>query len=91
LPSCTYTPSSVRRRWCHTHPDYFGIATQAPGKGAVLHVHNCSYVHAVPTAFALRPRPHYVRDFDFLALPGIPRIAAAVGRTVVVFPIGVDA
>ncbi|KAF9475327.1 hypothetical protein BDN70DRAFT_883862 [Pholiota conissans] len=77
-------------RWCHTHPDYFGVAAQAPAGGAVVHVYNCSYVHAAPTAFALRPRPHFVRDFDFLALPGIPRIAAALGRIVVVWPIGED-
>ncbi|KAF8964133.1 hypothetical protein BDZ97DRAFT_947116 [Flammula alnicola] len=77
-------------RWCHTHPEYFGISTQSPSKGAVLHVHNCNYVHAAPTSFTLRPKPHFVRDFDFLALEGIPRIAAAIGRIVMVFPIGVD-
>ncbi|KAF8892685.1 hypothetical protein BD779DRAFT_1510340 [Infundibulicybe gibba] len=77
-------------RWCPTYPEYFAIATQSPIKGAVIHIHNTSYIHSQPTVFNLRPRPHLVRDFDFLALPEIPRIAAAVGQTVIIFPIGVD-
>ena len=56
-----------------------------------MHVHNCAYAQAAPTALALRPRPHRVRALDFLSLPGIPRLAAAVGNAVLVFPIGVDA
>lgn len=83
-------PTTIPSRWCQTHTEYFAISTRSPTNGALLHVHNCSYVHAPPTPFALRPKPHFVRDFDFLALPGIPRIAAAVGRTVIIFPIGVD-
>lgn len=78
------------RSWCPTHQEYFGISTQSPSKGAVLHVHNCNYVHAPPTVFSLAPKPQFVRDFAFLSLPGIPRIAAAVGRTIMIFPIGVD-
>jgi len=31
-----------------------------------------------------------VRDFDFVPLKGIPRIAAAVGHEIIVFPIGVE-
>lgn len=76
--------------WCQTHPEYFAISSQSPTKGAVLHVHNYSYVHAPPTVFTLRPKPHFIRDFDFLAMGGIPRLVAAVGRTLAVFPIGED-
>lgn len=83
--------TTISSRWCQTHTDYFAISTRSPDNGALLHVHNCSYVHAVPTPFTLRPKPHFIRDFDFLVLPGIPRIAAAIGQTVIIFPIGVDA
>ena len=56
----------------------------------MIHVHNCSFVHAAPTVFNLRPKPNFIRDFDFLALAGIPRIAAAIGQTVLIFSIGVE-
>jgi hypothetical protein len=38
----------------------------------------------------IRPKPHFIRDFDFLSLSGIPKIAAAIGRNLVIFSIGVD-
>ncbi|GLB42200.1 putative WD40 repeats [Lyophyllum shimeji] len=77
-------------RWCPTYPDYFAISTQLPGKGAAVHVHNTNYLQAQPTVFNILPRPHLVQDFDFLAVRGIPRIVAAVGRTVFIFSIGVE-
>ncbi|TFK72577.1 hypothetical protein BDN72DRAFT_815901 [Pluteus cervinus] len=77
-------------RWCPTYPEYFAISTQNPAKGAVINVHNVNYIHAQATAFAVGNRPHFVRDFDFLGLRGIPRIAAAVGQKVWVFSIGVE-
>ncbi|KAF8652697.1 hypothetical protein AX16_004201 [Volvariella volvacea WC 439] len=77
-------------RWCQTFPEYFAISTQAPAKGAIIHVHNVNYIHTQPTAFNLDSRPHFVRDFDFLALRGIPRVAAAVGKRVIIFSIGVE-
>lgn len=86
-PKCVLT----RPRWCPTHPDFFAIASSSARAGAVVHVHNCAYAQAAPTALALRPRPHHIRALDFLSLPGIPRLAAAVGNAVLVFPIGVDA
>lgn len=79
-----------RFRWCPTFPEYFAISTQSPDKGAVVNIHNTNYLQAQPTVFNIYPRPHTVRDFDFLSLRGIPRIAAAVGRTLVIFSIGVD-
>ena len=37
------------------------------------------------------PRPQHIRAFDFMGARGrIPRIAAAVGREVVIFYIGVE-
>jgi hypothetical protein len=77
-------------RWCPTYPELFAISTQSPHKGAVIHVHNANYIHTQPTPFVVSPRPHFVRDFDFLASPGIPRITAAIGRQLVIFSIGVD-
>ncbi|KAF5386974.1 hypothetical protein D9615_001774 [Tricholomella constricta] len=77
-------------RWCPTYPDYFAISTQSPSKGASIHVHNLNYFQAQPTIFTILPRPHLVQDFDFLAFRGIPRIVAAVGRTIFIFSIGVD-
>ena len=72
------------------YPEYFAISTNSPSKGAVIHVHNTTYVQAEPTAFTVGNRPQFVRDFDFLADRGIPRIAAAVGREVVIFYIGIE-
>ncbi|KAI0956944.1 hypothetical protein AcW1_005499 [Taiwanofungus camphoratus] len=77
-------------RWCPTYPEYFAISSSSPAKGAVIHVYNVGYVHAQPTVFNVASRPLYVRSFDFLAARGIPRIAAGVGRDVVIFSIGVD-
>ncbi|KAG5645858.1 hypothetical protein DXG03_005200 [Asterophora parasitica] len=77
-------------RWCPTYTDYFAISTESPHKGATIHIHNLNYLQAQPTVFSILPRPHVVQDFDFMAARGIPRIAAAVGRTVFVFSIGVD-
>jgi hypothetical protein len=86
----TFAEGGQLFQWCQTHTEYFAISTRSSSNGALLHVHNCNYVHAPPTSFALRPKPHFIRVFDFLLLPGIPRIAAAVGRTVIIFPIGID-
>lgn len=77
-------------RWCPSHHEYFAVTTNCPTKGAVIHVHNTGYIQAQPTVFQIAPRPLYVRDFDFIAEKGIPRIVAAVGREVVIFYIGVE-
>ncbi|KAL0947229.1 hypothetical protein HGRIS_013346 [Hohenbuehelia grisea] len=86
----TFADGIQRFRWCPTYPDYFAISSQSPAKGALLHVHNINYVHAQPNVLILAPRPHFIRDFDFLALPGIPRIAAAIGKVITIVSIGVD-
>ncbi|KAJ7694085.1 hypothetical protein B0H17DRAFT_1168601 [Mycena rosella] len=77
-----------RFRWCPTFPDYFAISTQSPLKGAVINIHNTTYTQ--PTAMPLAPRPHFVRDFDWLA-SRTPRIAAAVGHKIIVFSVGLAA
>ncbi|THH20935.1 hypothetical protein EW146_g496 [Bondarzewia mesenterica] len=92
-PTATGTsfPEGAHRfRWCQTYPDYFAISTRSPAKGAVIHVYNAFHIHAEPTVFNIGPRPLRVHDFDFLATRGIPRIAAAVGRQLIVFCIGVE-
>jgi len=77
-------------RWCPTFPEYFAISTRSPLKGAHLHIHNTAYINAQPATFTLAPRPVQIRDFDFLATPGVPQIAAAVGQEIVIFHIGVE-
>ena len=59
-------------------------------QGAVIHIHNTNYLQAQLTEFSLLQKPHFIQDFDFLVLRGIPRIAAAVGKKIFIFPIGVD-
>ncbi|PCH38782.1 hypothetical protein WOLCODRAFT_136435 [Wolfiporia cocos MD-104 SS10] len=76
-------------RWSPTSPEYFAISSSSPAHGAAINVHHAGYTNASPVQFPLGPRPLYVRSFDFLACPGIPRIAAAVGRDLIIFYIGV--
>ncbi|KAK7693054.1 hypothetical protein QCA50_002619 [Cerrena zonata] len=90
MSGTSFTEGGNRFRWCPTFPEYFGISTNSPTKGAVINVHNTTYIHTEPNSFAIAPRPLFVRDFDFLSTPGIPRIVAAVGREVVMFSIGVE-
>ncbi|KAH7921485.1 hypothetical protein BV22DRAFT_1122121 [Leucogyrophana mollusca] len=77
-------------RWCPTSTDYFAIAAHSPTKGAVIHLHNVNYVHTQPNVIHVAPRPQRIRDFDFMANRGVPMLAVAFGRQVVVFPIGVE-
>lgn len=93
LSGASFPEGAHRFRWCPTYPEYFAISTRNAGmRGATIHVHSAMHAHAhvEPTAFTLAPRPLCVRDFDFVPLKGIPRIAAAVGHEVIVFPIGVE-
>jgi len=83
----TFPQGGHRFRWCPNLPEYFAISTQSPAKGAVINIHNTTY--AQPTTVSLAPRPHFIRDFDWLASRS-PRIAAAVGRRVVVFSVALD-
>ncbi|OBZ75753.1 Nucleoporin Nup37 [Grifola frondosa] len=87
----TFPEGGHQFRWCPTLSDYFAVSCNSPTKGAVIHLHNMSYIHAQPVVFNVGPRPLFVRTFDFMASRGVvPRIAAAVGRDVIVFSIGVD-
>ncbi|KAF6764928.1 hypothetical protein DFP72DRAFT_869603 [Ephemerocybe angulata] len=69
-------------------PNTSPFSSQNPARGAVIQVYNLNFASAQPNPLVLSPRPQFVRDFDFLSLPGIPRIAAAVGKTLHVFAIG---
>ncbi|KAF9050809.1 hypothetical protein BDZ89DRAFT_1057233 [Hymenopellis radicata] len=86
----SFVEGGNRFRWCYTYPEYFAISTQSPSKGAVVHVHNVNYIHSQPSVFPVAPRPHLIRDFDFVSVPGIPRLAVAFAKTISVFRIGVD-
>ena len=77
-------------RWCPTYPDYFAVSTNAATKGAVVHVYNTTYVNAQPATLNIASQPQYVRDFDFMGSKGIPRIASAVGRELIIFSIGLE-
>lgn len=84
----TASSLSPYNRWCPTNPDYFAIAAYSVKRGAVLHVHNIGYIHAQPSVINVAPRPHRIRDFDFMALRGQPLLAIAFGQQIVVFSIG---
>ncbi|KAF5331048.1 hypothetical protein D9619_005706 [Psilocybe cf. subviscida] len=77
-------------RWSPTHTEYFGISASSPTKGAIVQIHNMHFVNASPANFTFAPKPHFIRDFDFLSLEGIPRVAAAIGRKVMISQIGVE-
>jgi hypothetical protein len=96
LSGASFPEGAHRFRWCPTYPEYFAISTRSTagggGRGATIHVHSALHAraHVEPTAFTLASRPLCVRDFDFISLKGIPRIAAAVGHELIVFYIGVE-
>ena len=93
LSGASFPEGAHRFRWCPTYPEYFAISTRNPGtRGATIHVHSALHAHShlEPTAFTLAPHPLRVRDFDFMSLKGIPRIAAAVGHELIVFYIGLE-
>jgi hypothetical protein len=85
----SFADGGGRFRWCRTFSDYFAISALSASKGAAIHVYNAQFIHAGPTPFTLANRPLKVADFDFLGGPArIPRIAAGVGKEVVIFVIG---
>lgn len=90
MSGVSFPEGGAQFRWCQSYPEYFAISTRSPVKGAIIHVHSMAFVHAQPNVISIAPRPHHIRDFDFLAAHGIPRIAAAVGREVIIFSIAAD-
>ncbi|KAI0086674.1 hypothetical protein BDY19DRAFT_995682 [Irpex rosettiformis] len=90
VTSASFPEGGTKFRWCPSHHDYFAISTNSPLAGAVVNLYNTNHIHAHPTTLTIAPRPLYVRDFDFIPQKGIPRIAAAVGREVIIFNIGVE-
>ncbi|KAF8590022.1 hypothetical protein K439DRAFT_1628231 [Ramaria rubella] len=86
-----FTHGTHRFRWCPTSPHLFALSTHSPLEDAAIHIHNSAYAHSTPRRLVLRPRPHRVRDFDWLSAPstaGHPRFAAAIGRNVLVVEVG---
>ncbi|EED83928.1 predicted protein [Postia placenta Mad-698-R] len=88
ITGVSFPDGSAQFKWCPTYPDYFAISSRSPTKGAVIHVHNIQNPHGPLASFSMANGPLYVRAFDFLAARGVPRIAAAVGRQVVILYIG---
>jgi len=54
-----------RFRWCPTNPHLFAISTASPLPGALIKIYHVSFPHA-PRAYRILPRPHRVRDLDWL-------------------------
>jgi len=82
---------SVPLAWCPSRPDFFAtFSASETGKGAAVQIHNVNHLKASATVITVAPRPHRVIDFDWLATRGTPRIAAAVGHDVLIFPISID-
>ncbi|KAF7295232.1 WD-REPEATS-REGION domain-containing protein [Mycena indigotica] len=76
-----------RFRWSPTLPA-FAISSRSPTKGATLNIHQLTHASS-PTTIVLAPRPHFVRDFDWIFLR-TPRIAAAVGRRIMILRVEID-
>ncbi|KAJ7055177.1 hypothetical protein C8F01DRAFT_1211717 [Mycena amicta] len=75
-------PEGVDRfRWCPTLPAF---AISSSSKAATIYIHDLN--HSSPTTIVLAPRPHFLRDFDWIA-SRTPRIAAAVGRRIMVLSV----
>ncbi|KAJ7632334.1 WD40-repeat-containing domain protein [Roridomyces roridus] len=80
----TFPQGGHRFRWCPTIPEHFAISTQSPSKGATVAVYTTAR-HA-PQTISLAPRPHFVRDFDWLG----NSIVAAIGRKLVVVEVRME-
>jgi len=77
-------------RWCRGVPGCFGITSQSPSMGAVVHIHNMRYIYAQPSVVDVAPKPNIIRDFDFISSQGTSIIAAAVGRQLVLLSVDLD-
>ncbi|TFK55337.1 hypothetical protein OE88DRAFT_1675095 [Heliocybe sulcata] len=85
ITGASFTDGNDRFRWCPTHPTIFGVSPISPLAGPVIHIHNMSYPQMEPEVLELSStRLQRVRDFDFLAGVDHGRVAAAVGRCVIV-------
>ncbi|KAL5490128.1 hypothetical protein ACEPAI_4961 [Sanghuangporus weigelae] len=78
-------------RWCPSLPEYFAISTSAmTSNGGVISVYSIHHLQAQTATIQIAPQPHRVIDFDWIGNRGTPRLAAAVGRDVFIFPISLD-
>ena len=81
--------------WCPTSSHLFALSSLSPLEDATIHIHNTAYAQSTPRELVLRPRPHRIRDFDWIGAPATapatsPRFAAAVGRNVLIVQVGPD-
>ncbi|KAI0317750.1 hypothetical protein OF83DRAFT_1083385 [Amylostereum chailletii] len=86
-------PDGARRFRFSSSPSPHFALIPSRSVGAALHIHATAFPHAPPAVLALGGRPLRVGDFDFLTEPGGigargPRVAAGVGRSVIVFWVG---
>jgi len=72
-----------RFKWCPTDPHLFAVSTTSPANGAIINVYHTSFPGS-PRSYQILPRPHRLRDFDWLdslSVEGSSQtlLAAAVG------------
>lgn len=56
----------------------------------MLNIHNIGFLNAPPSQFEIMPKPHQIKDFDWLGVTfkESPLIAVAVGKLVHILRIG---
>lgn len=79
----SFLDGSTHFRWCSSSPEYFAITSKRPNGCATLHMYNLDYLKTQPTTVQLAMKSHIVDTIDFVGSGG-PRIAAVVGRNVVI-------
>ncbi|KIJ35701.1 hypothetical protein M422DRAFT_180342, partial [Sphaerobolus stellatus SS14] len=89
-------PHGIHRfRWSPISTTLFAISSHSPLEDAAILIQDTRFDKLDPRRIVLKPRPHRVRDFDWLRGSGVgvaePRIVAAVGRKVMVVDIGREA
>ncbi|KAF9519839.1 hypothetical protein BS47DRAFT_1387784 [Hydnum rufescens UP504] len=84
---------SFSLRWCPTNSRLFAICTTSPAQGAVIKSFDSDFPTA-PRTHVLAPRPHRVRDFDWIgseaedSLDSPAWMAVAVGKRVLFLAAG---
>ena len=86
---------SLSISWSPTSTTLFALCSHSPLEDAAILIQDTRFDKLDPRRIVLKPRPHRVRDFDWLRGSGIgngePRIVAGVGRKVMVIDIGGEA
>lgn len=68
-PTLKTQPPPHHDSWCPASPQLFALSPLSPLSDATIHIYNTAYAQSTPRELVLRPRPHRVRDFDWLGAP----------------------